>query len=266
MIALASLSSPERKTLSLKPEMKSYVTDVTGFSMLGHSLEMAQGSDTQIKIFTDKIDVIEQAYELSQMGLLPEGMYRNRTFAESFVDAGDVPLYIQDILYDPQTSGGLLICVNHLSNNDPVIVAGGVPRQLRFMSKKELFKVPVVGAFLKAIGCYPVDRKGSDIAALRNTINLLKDNDCVGIFPQGTRMPGSDPSTAKVKSGVGLIAARSGADVLPVCIKSKSGKTSMFKKNYLIVGKLIKSEELDIENNKGSEGHQRIADRIYDDI
>ena len=87
-------------------------TDVTGFSMLGHSLEMAQGSDTQIKIFTDKIDVIEQAYELSQMGLLPEGMYRNRTFAENFVDAGDVPLYIQDILYDPQTSGGLLICVS----------------------------------------------------------------------------------------------------------------------------------------------------------
>ena len=87
-------------------------TDVTGFSMLGHSLEMAQGSDTQIKIFTDNIDVIEQAYELSQMGLLPEGMYRNRTFAENFVDAKDVPLYIQDILYDPQTSGGLLICVS----------------------------------------------------------------------------------------------------------------------------------------------------------
>lgn len=87
-------------------------TDVTGFSMLGHSLEMAQGSDTQIKIFTEKLDVIEQAYELAQMGILPQGMYRNRRFAEPFVDAGDVPLHIQDILYDPQTSGGLLISVS----------------------------------------------------------------------------------------------------------------------------------------------------------
>ena len=86
-------------------------TDVTGFSMMGHSLEMAQGSDTQIRIYTDNIDVIDGAFEFAQMGILPEGMYRNRTYAEPFVDAGDVPLYIQDVLYDPQTSGGLLISV-----------------------------------------------------------------------------------------------------------------------------------------------------------
>ena len=86
-------------------------TDVTGFSMLGHSLEMAQGSNTQIKIFTDKIYVIDEAYEFAKMGMLPEGMYRNRTYAEPFVNAGEVPLFIQDILYDPQTSGGLLISV-----------------------------------------------------------------------------------------------------------------------------------------------------------
>lgn len=86
-------------------------TDVTGFSMMGHSLEMAQGSDTQIRIYTDNIDVIDGAFEFAQMGILPEGMYRNRTYAEPFVHAGDVPLYIQDVLYDPQTSGGLLISV-----------------------------------------------------------------------------------------------------------------------------------------------------------
>lgn len=90
-------------------------TDVTGFSLLGHSLEMAQGSNTQIRFFTKEIDVIEEAFEFAKMGILPEGMYRNRKFAESFVNANDVPLYIQDVLYDPQTSGGLLISV---SNND----------------------------------------------------------------------------------------------------------------------------------------------------
>ena len=156
-----------------------------------------------------------------------------------------------------------IVACNHTGAADGVIICACMHNQIRFMGKKELFKVPVVGAFLKAIGCYPVDRKSSDITALRNTINLLKDNDCVGIFPQGTRMPGIDPSTAKVKNGVGLIAARSGADVLPVAIKSKSGKTQMFRKNYLIIGELIKNEEFDFENNKGSEGHQRVAEIIF---
>lgn len=159
-----------------------------------------------------------------------------------------------------------IVACNHTGAADGVIICASMKNQIRFMSKKELFSVPVVGAFLKAIGCYPVDRKKSDIAALKTTINLLKDNDCVGIFPQGTRMPGVDPSTTEVKSGVGLIAARSGADVLPVCIKSKSGKTQMFKKNYLIIGDLIKNEEFDFENNKGMEGHQIAADKIFGEV
>lgn len=159
-----------------------------------------------------------------------------------------------------------IVACNHTGAADGVIICASMKNQIRFMSKKELFKVPVVGAFLKAIGCYPVDRKSSDITALRNTINLLKDNDCVGIFPQGTRLPSVDPSTTSVKNGVGLIAARSGSDVLPVCIKTKGGKTKMFRKNYLVIGKLIKNEDFDFENNKGSEGHQRVAERIFDDI
>ena len=134
------------------------------------------------------------------------------------------------------------------------------------MGKKELFKVPVVGAFLKAIGCYPIDRKGSDIAALKKTIQLLKEEDCIGIFPQGTRCPKVDPAKTSVKSGVGLIVARSGADVLPVCVKSKVGAVKMFRKNYLIIGNLIKNEEFDFENNKGNEGHQRAANIIHAEI
>ncbi len=86
-------------------------TDVTGFSLLGHSLEMAQGSDTQIRFFTKNIEVIDGAYEFAKMGILPEGMYRNRKFAEPYVNVGDVELYVQDVLFDPQTSGGLLISV-----------------------------------------------------------------------------------------------------------------------------------------------------------
>ena len=87
-------------------------TDVTGFGLLGHGLEMAQGSDAALELDVSAIDLIPEAREFAEMGILPAGMYRNRHFAEAYVDAGDVPLAVQDMLYDPQTSGGLLIAVH----------------------------------------------------------------------------------------------------------------------------------------------------------
>ena len=86
-------------------------TDVTGFGLIGHTYEMASGSDTEIIIDVDSIDLIPEALELARMGMLPAGMYRNRNFAQAHVDAGDTELAKQDMLYDPQTAGGLLIAV-----------------------------------------------------------------------------------------------------------------------------------------------------------
>ena len=87
-------------------------TDVTGFGLLGHALEMAQGSGVQIKLNVSALPIPSEALEFARMGILPEGMYRNRKYAEPFVMADSVPLEIQDALYDPQTSGGLLIAVD----------------------------------------------------------------------------------------------------------------------------------------------------------
>lgn len=87
-------------------------TDVTGFGLLGHSLEMAQGSDMELEINTAALALLPEARDFAEMGILPTGMYRNRSFAEASVDAGNVPLAVQDMLYDPQTSGGLLIAVH----------------------------------------------------------------------------------------------------------------------------------------------------------
>lgn len=87
-------------------------TDVTGFGLLGHACEMAQGSDVELQLRVDQIDLIPEALELATIGILPEGMYRNREFAEKYVDPGVVSLAKQDMLYDPQTSGGLLIAVH----------------------------------------------------------------------------------------------------------------------------------------------------------
>lgn len=87
-------------------------TDVTGFGFLGHLLEMAQGSHVAVTVDTKAMDLIPAARELAEMGMLPEGMYRNRKYAQDSVDSGNVPLAVQDMLYDPQTSGGLLMAVD----------------------------------------------------------------------------------------------------------------------------------------------------------
>ena len=87
-------------------------TDVTGFGLLGHALEMAQGSGAELYLDVTKIDILPDACAFARMGILPAGMYRNRSFAEDAVDAGEVDEAVQDLLYDPQTSGGLLIAVD----------------------------------------------------------------------------------------------------------------------------------------------------------
>lgn len=87
-------------------------TDVTGFGLLGHASEMATGSEVELHIDVDSIDLLKEALDLATIGILPEGMYRNRDFAEKYVNPGDVILAKQDMLYDPQTSGGLLIAVD----------------------------------------------------------------------------------------------------------------------------------------------------------
>lgn len=87
-------------------------TDVTGFSLMGHMLEVMQGSSMQAEIEVERIDIPQAAIEFANMGILPEGMYRNRQYAQEYVDVGNIPLALQDTLFDPQTSGGLLISVH----------------------------------------------------------------------------------------------------------------------------------------------------------
>lgn len=84
-------------------------TDVTGFGLAGHGIEMADGSKVTFDIFLDSIPIQTAALEYAKMGLIPEGAYRNRQFLEKQVDLGQSEVFWQDIIFDPQTSGGLLI-------------------------------------------------------------------------------------------------------------------------------------------------------------
>ena len=87
-------------------------TDVTGFALMGHSYEMAQGSGCTIHIQVDKVPYHPEALELASMGLIPAGAYRNREYASAGVAVrGNISRAMEDILYDPQTSGGLLFAL-----------------------------------------------------------------------------------------------------------------------------------------------------------
>ena len=87
-------------------------TDITGFALLGHSFEMAQGSGVTIHLQAGHIPYHPEAYDLADMGFIPAGAYRNRDYAESGVTVkGRVSRALQDLFYDPQTSGGLLMAV-----------------------------------------------------------------------------------------------------------------------------------------------------------
>lgn len=83
-------------------------TDITGFGLLGHCLEMALASDVTLEIHAGDVAYMGEAAEYAKMGLIPEGAYKNREHTSPFVNAEGVEEYYQDLLYDPQTSGGLL--------------------------------------------------------------------------------------------------------------------------------------------------------------
>jgi selenide,water dikinase len=87
-------------------------TDVTGFGLLGHASEMVEDTGVGMLIYADAVPIFPEARELAAMGLIPAGLYRNRDFRKPMVDIGkEVNEIVADILFDPQTSGGLLISI-----------------------------------------------------------------------------------------------------------------------------------------------------------
>ncbi len=140
--------------------------------------------------------------------------------------------------------GGVIISANHTTALDPLILAVSTKRQIRFIGKAELFKIPGFGALLKALGAFPVHRDEGDVSALKKSLSILKDGDVLCVFPQGTRCPGVPvkDTADKVKGGVGMMAMRSGASVVPVYIKTKKNRVRIFGKTEVIFGEPIKND------------------------
>lgn len=164
--------------------------------------------------------------------------------------------------------GPLMVCANHLSNWDPVLVAVSLKsRQVRYMAKAELFKIPGLNVLLKTLGAYPVNRGAGDVRAIKHTIEIIKNGDCIGIFPQGTRHFGTNPRETAVKAGTGMCVYHSKCDVLPVAIVTKKRRMVLFSKTYIIIGKPVKYDELMMTDGDKAQflGASRIIfDRICD--
>lgn len=146
------------------------------------------------------------------------------------------PIRVRGAEHVPQ-DGPVILCANHESLTDPVAIVCALQRPVRFMAKKELFAILGLGPLLRALGAFPVDRGGGDLSAVRSALDILKEGNAFGIFPQGSR---SWKGGGAFKSGVALIALRSKAPVVPVYV---SGRVRLFRPLKLTFGQAVDLSE-----------------------
>ena len=133
--------------------------------------------------------------------------------------------------------GAFILAANHMSNWDPPLLACFATRPVGYMAKEELFEPPVFGTAIRHCHAFPVKRGAADRGAIKTAVQVLKGGHCLGLFPEGTRS--KDGKLHKAEAGVGLIAAMTGAPVVPAALIGtdkifKSG--SFFPKLKVIYG------------------------------
>ncbi|WP_102345755.1 lysophospholipid acyltransferase family protein [Bacillus sp. Marseille-P3661] len=130
--------------------------------------------------------------------------------------------------------GGVLLCSNHISNNDPPFVGVTCPRDISFMAKEELFQKPIIKSIMYGIKAFPVKRGMSDRGALKMGLSLLKEGRVLGLFPEGTRSKTGE--IGEGLAGAGFFALRSDALIVPCVI---IGPYKKFNPIKIIYGKPI---------------------------
>ncbi len=124
------------------------------------------------------------------------------------IDAQNVP---------PQ--GPVILACNHIAYLDPPALGCGLPRPVLYMAKTELFRIPVFGALIRALGAFPIDRSRGDVGAIKQAAALLRGGAVLGIFPEGTR---NKDGKGKPQLGIALLASRTGATVVPAYVSGTS--------------------------------------------
>ncbi len=164
------------------------------------------------------------------------------------------PIFL--LLYRPEFEGrnnipksdSVILAGNHTNNLDAAIMLAGPKRVVHMLAKKELFKSKISNAFFRSMGCIPVDRKIHDENAKSEAIEVLKNNEVIGIFPEGTVNRTND-IILPFKYGAVSFAKKTGAYIVPFTI---TGKYKLFRRSIKITyGKPYKvTDDLEIENKK----------------
>lgn len=125
--------------------------------------------------------------------------------------------------------GRYIIAPNHVSNFDPPIAGLAMPRPTYYMAKEELFKNPIMRFLVTSLGAFPVKRGKSDNAAIKKAISILKNEDLLGMFPQGTRR--KEGRFDRLHDGVAILALKTGTPIIPLALVG----TAKMKRNKVAV-------------------------------
>lgn len=160
-------------------------------------------------------------------------------------------------------NGGFIIAPNHILEFDPLFIAMADKRLFHYIAKSEIFENPIVNKAATHLNAFPIVRGKGDMTAVNYAIELIRRGEVLCIFPEGTRSPDGTPQRAK--SGVGLMARKTGADVIPTAIyiedKSKKGSRVVVK-----FGKAIKNEDLGFTDGGKTKENKAAANIIMDEI
>ncbi len=130
-------------------------------------------------------------------------------------------------------AGPLLVACNHTSNLDPMVIGGYFPRTLFAMAKRELYFTPVVAWFLAGCNCIPVDRGGADRRAVTRALEVLRNRGRLLMYVEGTRS--RDGTMQRAEAGIGFLARRSGAAVLPVALSTDSATGGLLRRRQILL-------------------------------
>ena len=153
--------------------------------------------------------------------------------------------------------GGALLCANHASGWDPVLIAVSLPNdsRLSFMGKDSLFRIPLLGPIIRKLGAFPVKRGGNDLVAMKTAMKALTDGRRLLVFPEGTRVEHEGDLPAK--GGVAVIGIRSGAQFVPVYVE---GNKRIFRRTRIIFGQAYRPDAA--SRRPSPEEVQAIADEV----
>ncbi len=164
-------------------------------------------------------------------------------------------------------SGPVIVVSNHLSNWDPLMIGAAMPRQIFFVAKEELFRIPLVSGLIKAWGAIPIKRGRGDREALSKSLDLLKQDQAVGIFIEGKRNRGNPETMLKPQPGAAMLALKSGAPVVPVALINTNRILRSWRRVRVIIGEPIRfTDTTGLESAEKKEHYKQIGMEITQTI